>query len=119
MDNDINLNVFGVLIFLKMFVENGISLLFLFFIMVIVVDLISVEISVGMMKFLLIRFVKWWWILMSKYILMLFLIFVIMVLFVVIVYLIFGIVFGYGGWDVLVFIGFGMKDGVVIIIDVY
>ncbi|WP_252233412.1 ABC transporter permease, partial [Clostridium sp. DSM 1985] len=81
------------------FVENGISLLFPLFIMVIAADLISAETSAGTMKFLLTRPVKRWRILTSKYISMLLSISAIMVLSAVIAYLISGIVFGYGGWD--------------------
>ncbi|CCQ20105.1 Uncharacterized adenine-specific methylase MPN_111 [Listeria monocytogenes] len=51
LDNDINPNAPGAPTFLKTFVENGISLLFPLFIMVIAADLISAETSAGTMKF--------------------------------------------------------------------
>ncbi|MBC8922975.1 ABC transporter permease subunit, partial [Escherichia coli] len=93
LDNDINPNAPGAPTFLKTFVENGISLLFPLFIMVIAADLISAETSAGTMKFLLTRPVKRWRILTSKYISMLLSISAIMVLSAVIAYLISGIVF--------------------------
>lgn len=65
LDNDINPNAPGAPTFLKTFVENGISLLFPLFIMVIAADLISAETSAGTMKFLLTRPVKRWRILTS------------------------------------------------------
>ncbi|EAC2785492.1 ABC transporter permease [Listeria monocytogenes] len=119
LDHDINPNAPGAPTFLKTFVENGISLLFPLFIMVIAADLISAETSAGTMKFLLTRPVKRWRILTSKYVSMLLSISAIMVLSAVIAYLISGIVFGYGGWDAPVLTGFGMKEGAVTTTDVY
>ncbi|EUJ30307.1 bacitracin transport permease BcrB [Listeria floridensis FSL S10-1187] len=117
--HDINPDAPGAPMFLKSFVENGISLLFPLFMMVIAADLISSETSSGTIKFLLTRPVARSRILTSKYLSLLLSISLIMVLAGVIAYLISGVVFGYGGWNAPVLSGFEVNGDTVNTANVY
>lgn len=119
LDHDINPNAPGAPMFLKTFVENGISLLFPLFMMVIAADLISAEMSSGTIKFLLTRPVSRARILTSKYISLLLSISIIIVLSGIAAYLISGLVFGYGGWGAPVLTGFQVSGDTIDTSSVY
>lgn len=106
LEKDVDPNAPNAVTFTREFVRNAISLFIPLIIMVIAADIVSSEHSSGTIKLLLTRPVSRWKILLSKLITLIFFVSLIVFATGLLCYLISGIVFGYGGWDMPVFIGF-------------
>jgi ABC-2 type transport system permease protein len=91
--------------FTREFVKNAVGLFIPLIIMVISADIVSSEHSTGTIKLLLTRPVRRWKILMSKLITLVLFTSLTVLATGLLCYLISGLVFGYGGWDIPVFIG--------------
>jgi ABC-2 type transport system permease protein len=91
--------------FTREFVKNAVGLFIPLIIMVISADIVSSEHSTGTIKLLLTRPIRRWKILMSKLITLVLFTSLTVLSTGVLCYLISGIVFGFGGWDVPVFVG--------------
>jgi ABC-2 type transport system permease protein len=91
--------------FTRDFVKNSVGLFIPLIIMVISADIVSSEHSTGTIKLLLTRPIRRWKILMSKLITLVLFTSLTVLSTGVLCYLISGIVFGFGGWDVPVFVG--------------
>ncbi|WJH37536.1 ABC transporter permease [Paenibacillus sp. CC-CFT747] len=92
--------------FTRDFLKNSISLFLPLLVAVVASDLVSSEQSTGTMKLLLTRPVRRWKILMSKLVSLLLFVSLILLSTGVLSYLISGLVFGYGGWDMPVLTGY-------------
>lgn len=92
--------------FTTTFVANAIGLFIPLMVMVIASDLVSSEHSAGTIKLLLTRPVQRWKVLASKYIALIFYISLTVLATALLAYLISGLVFGYGGWQLPSFTGF-------------
>lgn len=106
LDHDINPASPNAVTFTREFAKNAISLFIPLIVMVVAADIVSSEHSGGTIKLLLTRPVKRWKILMSKLITLILFVSLIVLATGVLSYLISGFVFGYGGWNLPVFIGF-------------
>ena len=91
--------------FTREFVNSAISLFIPLIVMVVSADIVSSEHANGTIKLLLTRPVRRWKILMSKLITLVFFTSLIVLTTGVLCYLISGLVFGFGGWDMPIFIG--------------
>jgi ABC-2 type transport system permease protein len=91
--------------FTREFVKNAVGLFIPLIIMVISADIVSSEHSTGTIKLLLTRPIRRWKILMSKLITLVLFTSLTVLSTGVLCYLISGSVFGFGGWDVPVFVG--------------
>lgn len=109
LDKDVNPSAPNGVTFTREFLKNAVGLFIPLMVMVVAADLISGEHSGGTIKLLLTRPVQRWKILLSKLISMLLFVSVIVIATGLLCYLISGIVFGYGGWDMPVFFGFQIK----------
>ncbi|MGF7030532.1 ABC-2 type transport system permease protein [Paenibacillus mucilaginosus] len=106
LDKDVNPAEPNGVTFTREFVKNAVGLFIPLMVMVIAADMVSGEHTGGTIKLLLTRPVQRWKILLSKLLAL-----VLFTSFVVIAtgalcYLISGVVFGYGGWDMPIFFGF-------------
>ncbi|PEA56613.1 ABC transporter permease [Bacillus pseudomycoides] len=106
LDHNINPSAPGAPTFVRMFIEQGITLFIPLLIMIVAIDIVSGERSDGTMKMLLTRPIRRWKILLSKYVTMVLFISLILLLVGVLSYMFSGIVFGYAGWDLPVLTGF-------------
>lgn len=106
LEKDVDPNAPNAVTFTREFAKNAISLFIPLIIMVIAADIVSSEFSSGTIKLLLTRPVSRWKILMSKLITLIFFVSLIVFATGLMSYLISGLVFGFGGWDMPVFIGF-------------
>ncbi|MEH6889477.1 ABC transporter permease [Bacillus sp. JJ864] len=106
LDHNINPSAPGAPTFVRMFIEQGITLFIPLLIMIVAIDIVSGERSDGTMKMLLTRPIRRWKILLSKYVTMVLFISLILLLVLVLSYVFSGIVFGYAGWDLPVLTGF-------------
>ncbi|EGL16002.1 MULTISPECIES: ABC transporter permease [Paenibacillus] len=111
LDHDINPQSPNGVTFTREFLNNSISLFIPLIIMVIAADIISSEHSGGTIKLLLTRPVKRWKILMSKLITLILFVSLVVLSTAALSYLISGLVFGYGGWNMPVFVGFKTSGG--------
>ncbi|MFC0189726.1 ABC transporter permease subunit [Fictibacillus aquaticus] len=109
LDNDINPQAPGAPTFMRVFAENSIDLLLPLLVMVVAADLVSSEASGGTIKLLLTRPVQRWRILLSKYLALLLSVSFIVLMVGILSYLISGIVFGYGGWNLPLLTGFSVQ----------
>jgi ABC-2 type transport system permease protein len=91
--------------FTREFVKNAVGLFIPLIIMVISADIVSSEHSTGTIKLLLTRPIRRWKILMSKLITLVLFASLTLLSTGVLCYLISGIAFGFGGWDIPVFVG--------------
>ncbi len=107
LDKDVNPSSPNAVTFTREFVKNAVGLFIPLIIMVISADIVSSEHSTGTIKLLLTRPVSRWKILMSKLITLIFFTSLVVLSTGILCYLISGIVFGYGGWDMPVFINIG------------
>jgi ABC-2 type transport system permease protein len=105
LERDINPSSPNAVTFTRDFVKNAVGLFIPLIIMVISADIVSSEHSAGTIKLLLTRPVKRWKILMSKLITLVFFTSLVVLSTGVLCYLISGLVFGYGGWDLPILIG--------------
>ncbi|ENQ3106810.1 ABC-2 type transport system permease protein [Bacillus sp. 491mf] len=106
LDHNINPSAPGAPTFVRLFIEQGITLFIPLLIMIVAIDIVSGERSDGTMKMLLTRPIRRWKILLSKYVTMLLFISLILLLASALSYVLSGIVFGYAGWDLPVLTGF-------------
>ncbi|WP_440602816.1 ABC transporter permease [Bacillus sp. GB_SG_008] len=106
LDHNINPIAPGAPTFVRLFIEQGITLFIPLLVMIVAIDIVSGERSDGTMKMLLTRPIRRWKILLSKYVTMVLFISLILLLVGVISYVISGIVFGYSGWSLPVLTGF-------------
>lgn len=106
LEKDVDPNAPNAVTFTREFAKNAISLFIPLIIMVIAADIVSSEFGAGTIKLLLTRPVSRWKILMSKLITLIFFVSLIVFSTGLLSYLISGVVFGFGGWDLPVFIGF-------------
>ena len=109
LDHDINPSAPGAPTFVRKFVEESISLFLPLLVVVVAADIVSSEYGQGTIKLLLSRPVRRWKILLSKYVALLLVTSLLLLIAGILAYLISGIVFGYGGWDMPVLTGFQMK----------
>ncbi|MCZ8521426.1 MULTISPECIES: ABC transporter permease [Paenibacillus] len=106
LDKDVNPAEPNGVTFTREFVKNAVGLFIPLMVMVIAADMVSGEHTTGTIKLLLTRPVQRWKILLSKLLaLILFTSFVVIAT-GALCYLISGVVFGYGGWDMPIFFGF-------------
>jgi len=106
LDKDVNPASPNGVTFTREFVKNAVGLFIPLMVMVVASDLVSGEHTSGTIKLLLTRPVRRWKVLMSKLItIMLFVSFIVLAT-GLLCYVISGVVFGYGGWDMPVFFGF-------------
>lgn len=106
LEHDINPSAPGAPTFMRIFIENAIDLFLPLLVMVVAADLVSSEASAGTIKLLLVRPVKRWKVLLSKYIALLLSVSFIMLTAAVLSYVISGLVFGYGGFHLPLLTGF-------------
>ncbi|SFF91514.1 ABC-2 type transport system permease protein [Planifilum fulgidum] len=109
LDHDINPSAPGAPTFVRKFVEESISLFLPLLVVVVAADIVSSEYGQGTIKLLLSRPVRRWKILLSKYVALILVTSLLLLIAGILAYLISGIVFGYGGWDMPVLTGFQMK----------
>jgi ABC-2 type transport system permease protein len=109
LESNVNPSAPGAPTFMRMFIENSISLFLPLMVMVIAADLVSSEASGGTIKLLLTRPVKRWRILLSKYIAMILSVSFIILGVAALSYLIPGMVMGYGGWNMPILTGFSVQ----------
>jgi ABC-2 type transport system permease protein len=106
LDKDVNPSSPNGVTFTREFVKNAIGLFIPLMVMVIAADLVSGEHTTGTIKLLLTRPVQRSKILLSKYITLVLFVSFTVIATGLIAYGISGVVFGYGGWDMPVFMGF-------------
>ncbi|MBE1441711.1 ABC transporter permease [Paenibacillus sp. OAS669] len=106
LDKDVNPASPNGVTFTREFIKNAVGLFIPLMVMVIASDLVSSEHSTGTIKLLLTRPVGRWKILLSKLISLVLFTSLVVTCTALLCYLISGIVFGYGGWDMPVFFGF-------------
>lgn len=106
LEHDINPSAPGAPTFMRIFIESAIDLFLPLLVMVVAADLVSSEASAGTIKLLLVRPVKRWKVLLSKYIALLLSVSFIMLTTAVLSYVISGLVFGYGGFGMPLLTGF-------------
>lgn len=109
LDHNINPNVQGAPSFVRSFMENGITLFIPLMVMIISIDLVSGERSEGTMKLLLTRPVRRSKVLLAKYLAMVLSLSFIILLVALLSYLLSGLIFGYGGWDMPLLTGFQVE----------
>jgi ABC-2 type transport system permease protein len=108
LDKDVNPAEPNGVTFTREFIKNAVGLFIPLMIMVIASDLVSSEHSTGTIKLLLTRPVQRWKVLMSKLISLVLFTSLVVICTALLCYLISGVVFGYGGWDMPVFFGFNI-----------
>jgi ABC-2 type transport system permease protein len=106
LDKDVDPKAPNGVTFTVQFMANAIGLFIPLMVMVIASDLVSSEHSTGTIKLLLTRPVQRWKVLASKYIALIFYISLTVFATTALAYLISGLVFGYGGWNLPSFTGF-------------
>lgn len=111
LDNNINPAEPGAPSFIRGFVQNSAELFLPLLIMIIAVDLVSSERSMGTIKLLLTRPVSRFSILLSKYIALVLSVSLVIFLFGLFSYLISAMMFGNQGWSAPVLTGFSSEGG--------
>lgn len=106
LDKDVNPASPNGVTFTRDFMKNAVGLFIPLMVMVIAADMVSGEHTSGTIKLLLTRPVQRWKILLSKLVSLTLFVSVIVMATALLCYLISGVVFGYGGWDMPVFTGF-------------
>jgi ABC-2 type transport system permease protein len=106
LDHNINPSSPNGVTFTRDFIKFTISLFLPLMVVVVAADIVSSEQSTGTIKILLTRPVRRWKILMSKFITVILFISLIIFLTGVLSYVISGVVFGYGGWNMPVITGY-------------
>jgi ABC-2 type transport system permease protein len=109
LDHDINPQTPNAVTFTRTFMDNSVSLFIPLMVLAIASDLVSSERSTGTIKMLLTRPVRRWRILFSKLATLTLYVSLIIITTVLLCYLISGLVFGYSGWEVPVFVGFQVR----------
>ena len=111
LDHGINPSEPGAPTFIRGFVQNSAELFLPLLVMIIAVDIVSSERSMGTIKLLLTRPVSRFNILLSKYIALILSISLVMFLFGALSYLISAVIFGNQGWSAPVLTGFSTQGG--------
>jgi ABC-2 type transport system permease protein len=111
LDQDVNPSEPGAPTFIRGFVQNSAELFLPLLVMIIAVDLVSSERSMGTIKLLLTRPVSRFNILLSKYIALILSVSLVIFLFGSLSYLISAIMFGNAGWSAPVLTGFSTYGG--------
>ncbi|WP_424768744.1 ABC transporter permease [Paenibacillus sp. sgz302251] len=111
LDNDINPSEPGAPTFIRGFVQNSAELLLPLLIMIIAVDIVSSERSMGTIKLLLTRPVSRFRILLSKYLALVLSVSLVIFIFGLLSYIISAIMFGNQGWAAPVLTGFKIEAG--------
>lgn len=106
LDKDVDPNAPNGVTFMNTFMTNAIGLFIPLMVMVLASDLVSSEHANGTIKLLLTRPVRRWKVLASKMIALMLYISLTVLATMAFAYLISGVVFGYGGWDLPSFTGF-------------
>ena len=113
LDHDVNPQTPNAVTFTKSFLVNAVNLFIPLMVLAIASDLVSSERSSGTIKMLLTRPVRRWRVLTSKLMALTLYVSLIVVTTIALCYLISGLVFGYGGWDAPVFVGFKVNGAQV------
>ncbi|WP_124727105.1 ABC transporter permease [Staphylospora marina] len=111
LDHDINPAAPGAPTFVRNFAEQAVSLFLPLLVVVMAADIVSSEHSGGTIKLLLTRPVRRWKILTAKYLALILCVSLMVGLTILTGYLLSGVIFGYGGWDLPVLIGFQEQNG--------
>lgn len=111
LDNGINPSEPGAPTFIRGFIENSAELFLPLLIMIIAVDLVSSERSMGTIKLLLTRPISRFNILLSKYTVLILSVSLIIFIFGLLSYIISAVMFGNQGWSAPVLTGFSIKGG--------
>ncbi|MCA0755113.1 ABC transporter permease [Paenibacillus sp. N4] len=111
LDHDINPSEPGAPSFIRGFVENSAELFLPLMVMIIAVDIVSSERSVGTIKLLLTRPVSRFRILLSKYIALVLSVSLVLFIFGLLSYVIAAVMFGGKGWSAPVLTGFAVRGG--------
>jgi len=109
LDHDVDPRAPSGVTFVRFFLSETVTLFIPLLVLAIASDIVSGERSGGTIKMLLTRPVARWRILMSKLITLALFVSLIIATTILLAYLISGIVFGYGGWDLPVFAGFQVQ----------
>lgn len=110
LDHDINPQAPGAPTFIRIFMEEGISLIVPLLVIVLMADIVSGEHTEGTIKTLLTRPVKRWKILASKYVTVLLYASLLVVTIGIVCYAVSGLILGYSGWTEPILTGF-QSDG--------
>lgn len=113
LDHDVNPNEPSGVTFTREFLDNSISLFIPLLIMAVASDIVSGERTTGTIKMLLTRPVRRWKVLFSKLAALLMFVSLIILSTFLVSYLISGLAFGYGGFNVPVFTGFQLHGDTV------
>ncbi len=111
LDHNINPSEPGAPTFMRGFIENAAELFLPLMIMIVAVDLVSSERSMGTIKLLLTRPVSRFRVLLGKYITLVLAVSLVMLIFGVLAYIIAAFMFGGKGWTAPVLTGFSVKGG--------
>ncbi|WP_028611706.1 ABC transporter permease [Paenibacillus harenae] len=111
LDHDVNPSEPGAPTFIRGFVENSAELFLPLLVMIVAVDLVSSERSMGTIKLLLTRPVSRFKVLLSKYIALILSVSLIIFLFGLLSFLISAVMFGNQGWSAPVLTGFSVQGG--------
>jgi len=111
LNNNVNPSEPGAPTFIRGFVQNSAELFLPLLIMIIAVDIVSSERSMGTIKLLLTRPVSRFKILLSKYIALILSVSLVIFIFGLLSYLISAIMFGNQGWSAPVLTGFSTQGG--------
>jgi len=109
LDRDINPQTPNAVTFTRTFMDNAVTLFVPLMVLAIASDMVSSERSTGTIKMLLTRPVRRWRILFSKLATLTLYVSLIIATTVLLCYAISGLIFGYGGWDAPVFVGFQVQ----------
>lgn len=109
MDHDVNPNTPNAVTFTSTFLENATTMFIPLMVLAVASDLVSSERSTGTIKMLLTRPVRRWRILFAKWVTLILYVSLIVFATTTLSYLISGLVFGYEGWGVPVFVGFSFN----------
>lgn len=113
LDHDVNPNEPSGVTFTREFLDNSITLFIPLLIMAVASDIVSGERTTGTIKMLLTRPVRRWKVLFSKLAALLMFVSLIILSTFLVSYLISGLAFGYGGFNVPVFTGFQLHGDTV------
>jgi ABC-2 type transport system permease protein len=111
LDHNINPSEPGAPTFMRGFIENAAELFLPLMIMIVAVDLVSSERSMGTIKLLLTRPVSRFRVLLGKYITLVLAVSLVMLIFGILAYIISALMFGGSGWTAPVLTGFSVKGG--------
>ena len=106
LEKDIDPTAPNAVTFAREFMENSVTLFLPLLVVILAADIVSSELSSGTIKLLVSRPVSRWKILLSKLVTLIFYISLTVLAVLLLAYLISGVLFGYGGWNAPVLVGF-------------